>query len=148
MVVQDASNIKASDFNPVLIDHGEVKTITLSFTQLPADGRVCILNYGLQFWNKDTKEWDDYLPAKHGFVRTYSNGPTVTLQASYDSGKWSDFPDYNVTAKLWVRSPETVQTENYVEDTFKIYIKEKCRLVEMNSAMSLTGQTVQSISKS
>ena len=72
-VTQDSSNIKASDFNPVLIDHGEIKTLTLSFTELPNDGRVCVKDYGLQFWNTDTKEWDNYSAANHGFVHSYSN---------------------------------------------------------------------------
>ena len=72
----------------------------------------------------------------------------MTIQANYDSAAWSQLPYYNVTAKLWVRSPETVQTENYVEDLFDIVIKEKCRLVQKNNPMQLQSKTVQSIAKS
>ena len=65
----------------------------------------------------------------------------MTVDADYDTHKWSSWPNYNVTAKLWVSAPETVQTKNYVEDTFDIVIVEKCRLVEKANSMVATSQT-------
>jgi len=59
----------------------------------------------------------------------------MTIDADYDSHKWSSWPHFNITAKLWVSAPETVDAKNYVEDMFDIIIVEKCRLVEKANSM-------------
>lgn len=131
-----------------MIDHGTAKTITLSFTETPSPNG-CIKNYGLEFWNDYYKRWDTYSAADHGFATWNSaTGYQVVIDANYDSHKWSAYPNHNITAKLWVRAPETVQTKNYVEDTFDIVIVEKCRLVKKVNSMNLKSMGIHSVTKS
>ena len=112
-----------------MIDHGSAKTITLSFTSTPSSN-ACQLVYGLEFWNDYYKRWDVYNAADHGFATwAQPTGQQVIIDANYDLHKWSAASTYNITAKMWVRAPETVQYKNYVEDVFDIVIVEKCRLV-------------------
>lgn len=46
-------------------------------------------------------------------------------------------PWFNVTAKLTVISDHSVMTTNEVEDTFLVTIVEKCRMVAIDTTMSL-----------
>ena len=46
-------------------------------------------------------------------------------------------PWYNVTAKITVTSTYSVQSNNYIEDTFKISVVDKCRMVSLNTAMNV-----------
>ena len=97
--------------NPIIIDHGSDVAIALSFVQNPTSNG-CTKIYNLEFYNDNTRIWETYnigSPAtSHSFVKVGSFATTAggfTIDASYDSHRWSAPPQYTVIAKISVTAP-------------------------------------------
>ena len=118
--------------SPVIIDHGSDKTITMSFNENLSLGHGCILTYALDFYNDSTRVWEPFSAATHTFVKagTFTSAAgSFTIDADYDSHKWSTAPNHTIIARLSVTAPETASSNNYVAEEFEIVIQELCRLV-------------------
>lgn len=56
----------------------------------------------------------------------------ATDETNLDMDPW-----YNVTAKITVTSTLSVQSSNYIEDTFKISVVDKCRMVGKSTSINV-----------
>ena len=105
----------------------------MQFTENPSSNS-CLKTYALEFWDDDKRIWEPYNSAVHTFVKSgtfTSAAGTFTIDASYESHKWSAPPQYSIIAKLSVTAPETASANSYVAEEFEIIIQEKCRLVQL-----------------
>ena len=87
--------------------------------------------FGFEYWDSNKKIWSSYSISSGFYTPSYINSfsaSTGLLQLkTTDFATYDMLPWYNVTAKLTVTSTNSVQTANYLEDTFDVTIVESCR---------------------